>query len=100
MSTWDKAKADSQEHFCIDQADGDCKECARVERLIAAGDQLQAENERLREALKEIADPIAAMKKEAEQQGFKPDGRVIVEMAANPQWFREKARAAIKDTTQ
>ena len=56
---------------------------------------LQAENERLRQALRDIADPIAAWQRDL-KEGYKLDGAACVRMADDPETYRRMAREALR----
>ena len=54
-----------------------------------------AEVERLRQALRDIADPIAAWQRDLEE-GYTLDGAACVRMADDPETYRRMAREALK----
>lgn len=57
---------------------------------------LRAENERYREALDKIADPVKYLQLQAEQAGGALDGRVATELSRDPWFLREIAEKALE----
>jgi hypothetical protein len=55
----------------------------------------EAEIERLRQALRDIAEPIAAWQRNL-QPGYSLDGRMCVDMANDPETYRRMAREALR----
>lgn len=57
---------------------------------------LQAENARLRAALKDIVDPVLKMQREAEKDGCNLNGAMAVMLSENAGYLKEIARKALK----
>lgn len=60
----------------------------------SAGEQ---ELQRLYEALEDIADPMAKIQTEAKAKGLRINGMIANGLCQDPNWLREKARAALKE---
>ncbi len=56
------------------------------------------ECQRLREALRKIADPIASMRSDAEAQGAKLNGMMAVQLAADANYLKGIAAEALKES--
>ena len=66
--------------------------------MVARGDlavEAGAEVERLRQALRDIADPIAAWQRDL-QPGYTLDGGMCVHMANDPETYKRMAREALR----
>jgi len=56
----------------------------------------RAQNARMRLALQDIVDPIAALRRYAKERGCELDGHVAVQLANDPHHLKGIARAALK----
>lgn len=54
--------------------------------------------EMLRDALKEIADPIAAFQRKAKAQNLQANGSMAVKLSNDPGYLKEIARTALNTT--
>lgn len=79
---------------CKDMGRGPAPDCP-LRKAAAEITRLQAEVDRLREALEEIADPISAMQTHAEVQGVGLDGMMANILAKDPEYLKAIARAAL-----
>jgi hypothetical protein len=58
-------------------------------------ERVNEENAKLREALEEIAEPIAAMKKRAEAEGGTINYMMADNIASSPQYYKQIAKRAL-----
>jgi len=64
--------------------------------IAATYQKLKAENERLRKALDEIANPVKRMVDEANKKGAMLDGQIAIQLANNATYLREIAKKALE----
>jgi len=57
--------------------------------------QLRKENERLRDALQKIANPIGYFREYAKQEGRELDGHMAVQISKDPGWLSSEAAKAL-----
>jgi hypothetical protein len=65
---------------------------ATIERII--GD-LERENAELRQALKHIANPLKAIKDDADRRGYTINGQMAVQLSENANYLQGVARKAL-----
>ena len=59
-------------------------------------EELQAENQRLREALEKISCPLTALARDAERDGNVLDGQWALRLIESPGFYRDIAELALK----
>lgn len=48
-------------------------------------------------ALRDIADPMVKIRKEAEEQGYKLEGRTVCLLCDDANWLKQKAKDALRE---
>jgi len=72
-----------------------------IEASILRGfDSKDAEIARLRAALEEISQPLLAMQKRAEAEGYVLNGEIALNIISNPQHYKSIARRALEQRTK
>lgn len=98
----EKTAADAPCHYGAEAADAWANGCNDIlSKLGDAGSlitrkEAAAEIERLRSALKEIANPIAAIQERAKRDGHRIDGRAAITIADDPYYLKGLAKKALE----
>lgn len=71
-----------------------CDIVGQLLKRISKADQLQAENAALRQALRDIADPVSAWRRDL-RPGYTLDGAMCVQMRNDPETYKRLAREAL-----
>jgi hypothetical protein len=66
-----------------------------VTALVRYAQSLEAENDRLRAALRKIANPIGYFQEYAKQEGRQIDGHMVIQISKDPGWLSSEAAQAL-----
>jgi hypothetical protein len=71
-----------------------------VTALVRYAQSLEAENDRLRAALRKIANPIGYFQEYAKQEGRQIDGHMVIQISKDPGWLSSEAAKALPPSDQ